>query len=452
MDHDVDLELGRLALERAHGVVAHLELSGRDQSHPLVGDPRRGRSPGPTAPSRTRCGDTWSRRVTTASYRWALLVIAARLVAPTVPTSIGGCPPSTLHETGTALGAGPTSAPWLAAVRWSALGLYVVGCVVFLWWQGIPTDRLGLALAILVLLSIAVLGRGWAAWWQMMRDWLPFEAVLLPTTTAAASPRRTRPSRWTPGQYSITGVHNGLGLPLHVEAPIRADLWIGQHLGMGGMPTTWLQEHLHPGHVDAVVLGADQPHLLQPLPGDADRRRRAVAGEPRAVPGLDADGRGTRGGGRGDVLPLPDGPALAGQLPLRLPGPARRSLHLRRVRPDRPAHGRRRPRPGAVPRQPGRRDAVAAHGLRDPRGRVLLVRQAVVAEGACSRSTRSPWGSPSCTAASTTSSTSSPASPTPSWSSPPGAACERAGAVRMVSRQAQSAFLNQRTPVVEEAR
>ena len=63
-------------------------------------------------------------------------------------------------------------------VRWTALALYVVGCVVFLSLQGIPTDRLGLGLAIIVLLSISVLCRGWAAWWQMMRDWLPFEARL----------------------------------------------------------------------------------------------------------------------------------------------------------------------------------------------------------------------------------------------------------------------------------
>ncbi len=132
-------------------------------------------------------------------------------------------------------------------VRWAAFGLYVVGCVVFLRLQGIPTDRLGIALAILVLLSIAVLGRGWAAWWQMMRDWLPFEAVLLAYdySRGFAAPYTTEELRLH--AYEIKGVRNGLGLPLHVRAPIRADRWIGEHLGMGGMPTTWLQEHLHPG-------------------------------------------------------------------------------------------------------------------------------------------------------------------------------------------------------------
>ena len=132
-------------------------------------------------------------------------------------------------------------------VRWTALALYVVGCVVFLSLQGIPTDRLGLGLAIIVLLSISVLGRGWAAWWQMMRDWLPFEAVLLLYDYSRGFATPYTAEQREVGQYSVTGVSNSLGLPLHVQAPIRADLWIGQHLGMGGMPTTWLQEQLHPG-------------------------------------------------------------------------------------------------------------------------------------------------------------------------------------------------------------
>ena len=106
-----------------------------------------------------------------------------------------------------------------------------MGCVVFLSLQGIPTDRLGLALAISAAV-ISVLGRGWAAWWQMMRDWLPFEAVLLLYDYSRGFATPYTAEQQEAGQYSITGVHNGLGLPLHVEAPIRADLWIGRHLGM----------------------------------------------------------------------------------------------------------------------------------------------------------------------------------------------------------------------------
>jgi membrane-associated phospholipid phosphatase len=132
-------------------------------------------------------------------------------------------------------------------LRWVFLGLYVAGCVVFLRLQGIPTDRLGIYGAVLVLLTICVLGRGWRAWWQMMRDWLPFEAVLLAYdySRGFAAPYTTQEMKQH--YYPIKGVHNGLGLPLHVQAPIRADQWIGERLGMGGMPTTWLQHELHPG-------------------------------------------------------------------------------------------------------------------------------------------------------------------------------------------------------------
>jgi len=132
-------------------------------------------------------------------------------------------------------------------LRWTAFGLYVLGCVLFLRLQGIPTDRIGIALAILVLLTIAVLGRGWAVWWRMMRDWVPFEAVLLAYDYSRGFATPYTSAQMELRHYPITDVHNDLGLPLHVGVPIRADLWIGQHLGMGGMPTTWIQEHLHPG-------------------------------------------------------------------------------------------------------------------------------------------------------------------------------------------------------------
>jgi membrane-associated phospholipid phosphatase len=132
-------------------------------------------------------------------------------------------------------------------VRWTALVLYVVACAVFLSVQGIPTDRLGIYGAVLVLLSITVLGRGWRAWWRMMLDWLPFQAVLVAYDYSRGFATPYTPAQMAADDYPIDAVHNRLGLPLHVRAPIRVDLWIGQHLGMGGMPTTWLQEHLHPG-------------------------------------------------------------------------------------------------------------------------------------------------------------------------------------------------------------
>lgn len=133
------------------------------------------------------------------------------------------------------------------SVRWITFAVYVVGCLAFLRLQGIPTDRVGIALAIMALLSIAVLGRGWPAWWQMIRDWLPFQAVLLVYDYSRGFATPYTAAQMDAHRYPVDEVHNHLGLPLHVAFPIRVDLWIGDHLGMGGMPTTWVQEHLHPG-------------------------------------------------------------------------------------------------------------------------------------------------------------------------------------------------------------
>jgi hypothetical protein len=133
-----------------------------------------------------------------------------------------------------------------STVRWVAFATYAAGLVVFLVAQGIPTDRLGIYGGILVFMSIAVLGHGWAVWWQMMLDWLPFQAVLLAYdySRGFASPYSADQVRAR--SYPIVGVHNDAGIPLHVGFPIDADRWLGQHLGMGMMPTTWVQEHFHP--------------------------------------------------------------------------------------------------------------------------------------------------------------------------------------------------------------
>src|SRR4051794_16670215 len=133
-----------------------------------------------------------------------------------------------------------------STVRWVALVGYVVGLAVFVATQGIPTDRLGIYGGILVLLTIVVLGRGWDAWWQMMVDWLPFQAVLLAYDhrRGFASPYSAEQVR--DGIFPTVGVHNGAGIPLHVMFPIHADRWLGDHLGLGTMPTTWVQEHFHP--------------------------------------------------------------------------------------------------------------------------------------------------------------------------------------------------------------
>ncbi len=89
-------------------------------------------------------------------------------------------------------------------VRYAAFAAYAVGLLVFVETVGVPTDRLGIYGGILVFLTIATLGRGWAAWWQMMLDWLPFQAILLAydysrgSASPTPTPRSTRsPTRST---------------------------------------------------------------------------------------------------------------------------------------------------------------------------------------------------------------------------------------------------------------
>lgn len=133
-----------------------------------------------------------------------------------------------------------------STVRWVALTAYAAGLTLFVATQGIPTDRMGIYAAILALLTVVVLGRGWAAWSQMMIDWLPFQAVLLAYdySRGLASPYSTEQVHLK--TYPIVDVQNHLGLPLHVTFPIRFDAWVGHHLGLGAMPGTWVQEHFHP--------------------------------------------------------------------------------------------------------------------------------------------------------------------------------------------------------------
>jgi membrane-associated phospholipid phosphatase len=132
-------------------------------------------------------------------------------------------------------------------VRWTLLAAYAAACIWFVPSQGIPTDRLGIYAGVLVLLTIVVLGRGWRAWWQMMIDWLPFEAVLLVYDYSRGYASPYSAAQVHTHDYPIVDVHNSLGIPLHVAFPIQADRWLGDHLGLGTMPTIWVQEHFHHG-------------------------------------------------------------------------------------------------------------------------------------------------------------------------------------------------------------
>jgi hypothetical protein len=111
-----------------------------------------------------------------------------------------------------------------------------------------PPRHLG---AILVLLTIDVLGRGWRAWWQMMLDWLPFQAVLLAYdySRGFASPYSDGPGE---GQATRSSTSTTTSAPAARLVPDpRRPLGSGSASAWAEMPTTWVQEHLPPGRVDS---------------------------------------------------------------------------------------------------------------------------------------------------------------------------------------------------------
>ena len=145
-------------------------------------------------------------------------------------------------------------AVWRPRRRW-AYAAFALGLALFVAGFGVPTDRLGLAALATGFLSIGLLGRGWAAWRQMMLDWLPFQAVLLAYdfSRGVASPYTVE--QMAARDYPTQDVHNDLGLPLQVYPPIDFDRWLAELLGMGSTtPTQWLQVHLHPGPVDGTAI------------------------------------------------------------------------------------------------------------------------------------------------------------------------------------------------------
>ena len=106
----------------------------------------------------------------------------------------------------------------IRAVLWTGLALaFVAMCFV----DGLPTDRvvlLGWGLGGLVAHAAV---DGWRRLVRLLVEWLPVAALLL--------------------AYDATrGVADTLGVPVHVTAPARADLW----LGGGHLPTLWLQHTL----------------------------------------------------------------------------------------------------------------------------------------------------------------------------------------------------------------
>ena len=125
---------------------------------------------------------------------------------------------------------------------------------VFVAWFGIPTDRIGLAALATGFLSIGLLGKGWRAWGRMLLDWLPFQAVLLVYDYSRGFATPYSDEQMAARDYPTHDVHNALGLPLQVRAPIDFDQWLADLLTIGTTPTQWLQTHLHPGPVDGTAI------------------------------------------------------------------------------------------------------------------------------------------------------------------------------------------------------
>lgn len=104
-------------------------------------------------------------------------------------------------------------------IGWATLLVLVIVFV------GIPTDRGSMLLLVLTLLAIPCLGRGWRSYLGVLRDWLPFTAVLFVY------------------DYS-RGIAARIGMPLHMADIAAAD----KAMFGGTVPTAWLQERfLHPG-------------------------------------------------------------------------------------------------------------------------------------------------------------------------------------------------------------
>ena len=120
---------------------------------------------------------------------------------------------------------------WRRRRRW-AYAAFVLGLAIFVAWFGIPTDRLGLAALATGFLSIGLLGKGWRPWGRMLLDWLPFTLVLLVYDYSRGFASPYTDEQMAARDYPTRGVHNDLGLPLQVDAPIDFDQWLAGLLGM----------------------------------------------------------------------------------------------------------------------------------------------------------------------------------------------------------------------------
>lgn len=124
-----------------------------------------------------------------------------------------------------ATGAAPADAAGQPHWRTARLAAYTLYAGVWVWIliaDGVPTDRLDIALLIVSGLAITRIGHGWRSLGRVVLDWLPFTLVLMAYD-------RTR------------AVADALGMPVHVEDVLHVERWL-----FGGTePTLWLQRHLY---------------------------------------------------------------------------------------------------------------------------------------------------------------------------------------------------------------
>lgn len=130
--------------------------------------------------------------------------------------------------------------PRWARLRLVAAALYVVTLLTVWLTAGVSIDRVGVTLWILAGLSIFVIGKGWATWRRVMRDWLIFQGLLLLYDYGYGMAGRFH---FDGIGYPTEGDTNVLGIPLHVTWPIKVD----EFLFGGVLPNQWMQETLGEG-------------------------------------------------------------------------------------------------------------------------------------------------------------------------------------------------------------
>ncbi len=133
-------------------------------------------------------------------------------------TTPATAPPPSLRARWAACAGGVRS---VAALRWSLLGLYGVFAAAMFAWNGVPFDREQVLLWACGALVLVCVGRPVREIGRLVRDFVPFALLLI--------------------AYDYTrGLADTLGMPLHVTEMIDVD----RVLGLGAVPTVWLQERL----------------------------------------------------------------------------------------------------------------------------------------------------------------------------------------------------------------